>query len=240
MPSATAFALYGNDQLSPSDEKPVNPLVYCTDFPGMDVAIFRAKGRGAHNMNNFAKGFGGALLTLAFVFGISAATSDTAQAQYRNGQYQRRDRDRNNDGIPDREWRRRNRDDSSQNRQWRRDGDWDRQDRNRRYDNNDSYRRNRGYGNNDGYGNGGYGNQVELNQGYQQGVNTGASDAQRGQSYSPQRSRYYRNASTQAFRQGFVQGYDQGYRQYAGYGNQRNRSRNNGGLGGILGGILGP
>jgi hypothetical protein len=199
----------------------------------MDVAMLVAKGR-AHNMNNFAKRFGGALLTLAFVFGIYAATSDTAQAQYRNGQYQRRDRGRNNDGIPDREWRRRNRDD----RQWRRDGDWNRSDRNRRNNNDDYYRQNRGYGNNGGYGNYG-GSQYELDQGYQQGLNTGASDAQRGQSYSPQRSRYYKNASTQAFRQGFVQGYDQGYRQYSGYGNQRNRSRNNG-LGGILGGILGP
>jgi hypothetical protein len=178
-------------------------------------------------MNHFAKRFGGALLTLAFVFGIYAATSDTAQAQYRNGQYQRRDRDRNNDGVPD--WRQRRNDDRYDN---RRSQDWN---RNRRTDNND-YRQNRGYGNNGGYG--GY-NNVELNQGYQQGVNTGASDAQRGQSYSPQRSRYYRNASSQAFRQGFVQGYDQGFRQYAGYGNQRNRSRNNG-LGGILGGILGP
>ena len=60
-----------------------------------------------------------------------------------------------------------------------------------------------------------------MNQGYQYGLNTGASDAQRGQSYSPQRSRYYRNASSQAFRQGFVRGYDQGYRQYAGYDNGR-------------------
>ncbi|MDQ2921453.1 MAG: hypothetical protein M3R52_07585 [Acidobacteriota bacterium] len=95
---------------------------------------------------------------------------------------------------------------------------------------------------NDGYGNnGGYNNtsQIEINQGYQYGVNTGASDAQRGQSYSPQRSRYYKNASSQAFRQGFVQGYDQGFRQNAGYGNQRSRSRNSG-LGVILGGILGP
>jgi hypothetical protein len=51
-------------------------------------------------------------------------------------------------------------------------------------------------------------------------VNTGASDAQHRQSYSPQRSHYYREASSQAFRDGFVRGYDQGYRQYAGvYGN---------------------
>ena len=66
---------------------------------------------------------------------------------------------------------------------------------------------------------GGYNNQ-QVQQGFQYGVNTGASDAQSRQTYSPQRSRYYRNASSQAFREGFVKGYDQGYRQYAGnYGN---------------------
>jgi len=75
-----------------------------------------------------------------------------------------------------------------------------------------------------------------VNRGYQAGLNTGSSDARRGQSYSPQRSHYYRNASSQAFRQGFVQGYDQGYQQYAGYGNGRYR-RNN--TGSILGGIFG-
>jgi hypothetical protein len=71
-----------------------------------------------------------------------------------------------------------------------------------------------------------------MNQGYQYGVNTGASDAQRGQSYSPQRSHYYRSASSQAFRQGFVQGYDAGFRQYNGYYN-RNRSSS------VLGRIFG-
>jgi hypothetical protein len=68
---------------------------------------------------------------------------------------------------------------------------------------------------------GGYNNQ-QLQQGYQYGVNTGASDAQQRKSYSPERSRYFRNASTQAFRDGFVRGYDQGYRQYAGYRNNGN------------------
>src|SRR6185295_17081523 len=61
---------------------------------------------------------------------------------------------------------------------------------------------------------GGYNNQ-QVQQGFQYGMNTGASDAQRRQTYSPQRSRYYRDASSQAFRDGFVRGYDQGYRQYA-------------------------
>jgi hypothetical protein len=77
---------------------------------------------------------------------------------------------------------------------------------------------------------GGYNNQ-ELQQGYQYGANIGASDAQRGQNYSPQRSRYYRDAPSQAFREGFVRGYDEAYRQYAGaYGNgsYRNRGQNDG------------
>jgi len=76
-----------------------------------------------------------------------------------------------------------------------------------------------------------------LNQGYRAGLNTGASDAQRGQSFNPQRSHYYKNASSRAFRNGFVQGYNQGYRQYAGYGNGRYRNRNS--AGGVLGGLGG-
>jgi hypothetical protein len=95
------------------------------------------------------------------------------------------------------------------------------------------------------HGIGGYGgynnvNQAELNRGFQQGLNTGGSDGQRGQSYDPQRSRHYQNASSQAFLEGFLQGYDQGYRQYADYDNGRYRRDNSGvGLGTILGGIFG-
>lgn len=166
---------------------------------------------------------GGGLLTLAFVFGISVAIGSTAGAQYRNdGQYRRGDRDRDNDRDRHRDWRR--------NRQRDHDRDWDR-DRDRRNRNYGNYGGNRGYGN---YG--GYNNSYELNRGYQEGLNTGSSDARRGQSFNPQRSHWYRNASSQAFRQGFVQGYDQGYRQYAGYGNGRYRNRNSGS---ILGGIFG-
>jgi len=208
-------------------------------------------------MKNFGKGISGALLSLAFVFGIFTATSGTAQAQDRgqyrndNDNYQRSgqdgDRQDRNQSV------RRRRDDRNGNNQgdWRRNQSQTRNNgvygnvygNNGQYGNN-GYGRNRGYGNS-GYGNSGYGNnggynQVELNRGYQQGVNTGASDAQRGQNYDPQRSHYFKNASSQVFRQGFVQGYDQGYQQYSGYGNQRNRSRtNNNGWGNILGGVLG-
>jgi hypothetical protein len=191
---------------------------------GMDVAT--SPSGGEIHMKNFGRGIGGALLTLAFIFGISAATSSTAQAQYRNdnGQYHRDgDRDRNNSQDNNRDWRR------NRNRDRQRDQDWQ---RNRQ---NGNYGRNNGnYGNNGYYG--GYNNQYEVNRGYQEGLNTGASDAQRGQSFNPQRSHFYKNASSQAFRQGFVQGYNQGFRQYAGYNNGSYRRRN---TGGILGGIFG-
>lgn len=148
---------------------------------------------------------GGAIFALAAVFGVINATSTTAEAQWRN--------DRNGDGQY-------GRNDRDRDRQGRRD-----RNRNGR---DDRYDRNGGYGRN-----GGSGNQVELNQGYQYGLNTGASDAQRRQNYSPQRSHYYRNASSQVFRQGFVRGYDQGYRQYArsGNGGYGNGGYGNGGYG---------
>jgi hypothetical protein len=72
--------------------------------------------------------------------------------------------------------------------------------------------------------------QVAVNQGLQDGLYTGSRDAQRRQSYNPQRSHFYRNGHSdnggygrvvnsyqfkQAYRQGFLRGYDQGYRQYA-------------------------
>lgn len=191
---------------------------------------------------------GGAILTLAFIFSISAAAGMTAQAQGRRDrndrQERRRDRDDRsaNNQAQNRDWRNRDQDrDRRDDRSRRNDGNNGRYENNGRYGNNGTYGNNRGYGNYGSYGNyGGYGNgnQVAVNQGYQYGLSTGASDAQRGQSYNPQRSHYWRNASSQAFRSGFVQGYEQGYRQYAGYGNggygnTRNRS------GSILGGIFG-
>jgi hypothetical protein len=65
-------------------------------------------------------------------------------------------------------------------------------------------------------------------------MNVGAADAQRGQSYNPQRSRYWRNATEgynsyygnkgqykQVFRAAFEQGYREGFQRY-GY-NRRGR-----------------
>lgn len=99
----------------------------------------------------------------------------------------------------------------------RRDDRWDRRD--------DRYR--------DRYNN----YQVARQQGYSYGMNVGAADAQRGQSYSPQRSRYYKNATEgynssygnkgqykQIFRDAFEQGYREGFQRYA-YNNNRRGGR---------------
>ena len=195
-------------------------------------------------MKQLGRGIGGAVLTFAFIFGVAAAASTSAQAQHRDGRDHRYNRrEGNHDRERNREWRRHQRE---RNRDWNRDSARhdDRSRRNNGYAYG-TYGRNRGYGNYGGYGNngryGGYnnGNQYELNRGYRQGLETGSSDGRRGQSYSPQRSRHYRNASSQAFLDGFVRGYDEGYRQYSGYGNGRFRSGNTGGFGRVLGGILG-
>jgi hypothetical protein len=197
------------------------------------------------------KTLGGALLALAFIFGIIATTSTTADAQWRNrgnGGY-----NNNNEvqqgyqhglSVGSSDAYNRQSYSAERSRYYRNSSSQAfRQGFVRGYD--QGYRqqaasmgnggyRNDGYGNrgrNDGYyGNGGYGNggynNAELNRGYQQGLNTGASDGQKGQSYDPQRSRHFKNASTQAFRDGFVRGYDEGYRQYSRNGTYR---RSNGG-----------
>jgi hypothetical protein len=80
-----------------------------------------------------------------------------------------------------------------------------------------------------------YGLQVARDRGYSYGLNVGAADAQRGQSYNPQRSRYWRNATEgydndfgnkgqykQVFRHAFEQGYREGFQRYA-YNNRRGR-----------------
>ena len=77
--------------------------------------------------------------------------------------------------------------------------------------------------------------QVARERGYSYGLNVGAADAQRGQSYSPQRSRYWRNGTEgydndfgnkgqyrQVFRNSFEQGYREGFQRYA-YNNRRYR-----------------
>jgi hypothetical protein len=106
---------------------------------------------------------------------------------------------------------------------YERDRDY-RRDRDDRYDRrNDRYR--------DRY----YGYETARQQGYSYGMNVGAADAQRGQSYNPQRSRYWKNATEgynssygnkgqykQVFRDAFEQGYRDGFQRYGGY-NRRGR-----------------
>ena len=191
-------------------------------------------------MKNLNTRIGGAILTVAFIFAISAAAGMTVQAQYRDRDYRRSEaqRDRNdetsNTQTQNRDWRQERRARAERarlaraRRESQNNGNYGNTGNYGNYGNNGTYGN---YGNNGSYGNyGGYGNgsQVEANQGYQNGLSTGASDAQRNQSYSPQRSHFWKNASP-AFRSGFEQGYAQGYRQYAGngnggYGNTGNRS----------------
>ena len=105
---------------------------------------------------------------------------------------------------------------SSAQAQWR---DRDRDGRDDRYDRRDDRYRD------DRYRNNGY--QIARQQGYSYGMNVGAADAQRGQSFSPQRSRYWKNATEgysygnkgqykQIFRDAFEQGYREGFQRYAG------------------------
>ena len=164
-------------------------------------------------LNYSSKKLGGYLLALFLIIGFATIASTSVQAQYPWG----RDRDYRDD-------------------RYRRDRDYrdDRYRRDRDY-RNDRYRRDRDY---DRYGRGryGYGYETARQQGYSYGVNVGAADAQRGQSYNPQRSRYWRNATEgysssygnkgrykQVFRDAFEQGYRDGWQRY-GY----NRGRNNG------------
>jgi hypothetical protein len=80
--------------------------------------------------------------------------------------------------------------------------------------------------------------QVARQQGYSYGMNVGAADAQRGQRFDPQRSRYFKNGTEgysssygnkgqykQVFRDAFVQGYREGFQRYAGNNNRRNNGR---------------
>jgi hypothetical protein len=110
---------------------------------------------------------------------------------------------------------------------WGRDRDYQR-DRDDRY-RDDRYRDRR---------NDRYNYESARQQGYSYGLNVGAADAQRGQSFNPQRSKYWRNATEgynssygnrnqykEVFRNAFEQGYRDGFQRYA--GNRRNGRWNN-------------
>lgn len=113
---------------------------------------------------------------------------------------------------------------------WGRDQDdrYQRQrDRDRDRDRDDRYR-------DDRYRNRNYNYETARQQGYSYGLNVGSADAQRGQRYDPQRSRYWKNATEgynssygnkgqykQVFRDAFEQGYRDGFQRYGGYNNRR-------------------
>ena len=152
-----------------------------------------------------SKKTGGYLLAFFLLFGI-LVTVASSTAQ---AQYPY-DRYRND----------RYRDDRYRNDRYRDDRYRDDRYRDDRY-RNDRYRQN--------------GFQMARQQGYSYGINVGAADAQRGQSFNPQRSRYYRHADQgyssyygnrgqyrQVFRDAFVQGYREGYQRYA-YNRSRGR-----------------
>jgi hypothetical protein len=204
---------------------------------------------------NMKKTFGSALIALAFVFGVIAVASTTADAQwsnrtnggYNNQQIQQGFQYGVNTGASDAQRRQsyspqRSHYYQSSSSQAFREGFMRGYDQGyRQYagaygnngGNNGGYRNDGSYGNGS-YGNGGYNNQ-ELNRGYQQGINTGASDGRSNKNYSPERSRYYQKASTQAYREGFVRGYDAGYRQYSRNRNYRRSNTAAQSLGKILG-----
>jgi len=69
-----------------------------------------------------------------------------------------------------------------------------------------------------------------YDQGYEDGLYTGANDAWRGQSYDPERSHFFARAThgyrntlgqraiyQQAYRDGFLRGYDEGFRNWQQY-----------------------
>jgi hypothetical protein len=69
-----------------------------------------------------------------------------------------------------------------------------------------------------------------YDQGYRDGVYTGANDARRGQNYDPERSHFFKNGSggflaifggptsyKLSYRDGFLRGYEEGYRNYQNY-----------------------
>jgi len=121
-------------------------------------------------------------------------------------------------------------------------GGYERRDRDDRYqrDRDDRYRDDRYRDRrNDRYN---YNYETARQQGYSYGMNVGAADAQRGQNYDPQRSRYWKNGTEgynssygnkgqyrQVFRDAFEQGYRDGWQRYGG----NRRGRNNGRFGRI-------
>ena len=127
----------------------------------------------------FSQKIGAVLAALLFVISIGFVSSSAVQAQWWPNATGRQDRDyrraREREIQRDRA-RLRNNQERVRNEEWRR--------RNRNRNDDWRYRGNTGYGNI---------SQVAVNQGIQDGIYTGSRDAQRGQSYNPQRSHFYKN-----------------------------------------------
>jgi hypothetical protein len=154
------------------------------------------------NIKNFKNTIGGAILGISLLVGIGFMSATTAQAQYRNDDYYRQQR----------EWQRE---------QLRRQRQWEREQR-RRNRSNDRWDRddNRWGGSFDL-------RQTALNAGYNEGIKEGRNDRNRGERFEFRDESDYRSASKdynsrfgnrglyQAyFRQGFQNGYSDGYRGY--------------------------
>ncbi len=168
-------------------------------------------------MRNLKNTLGGALLAFAILFGIGIASSTTAQAQYRNDDY----------------YRRQQREAERLQRQRQREYERLQRQRQREAARNGGYYGGYGNGgyNNDGYGNYGGGSyelrQTALNAGYNEGNKEGRNDRNRGDRFNYTDEGAYQNASKdynsrfgnrslyqQYFRQAFVNGYTDGYRGY--------------------------
>ena len=144
----------------------------------------------------------------------SASSGNNSQAFNRDRDRERggRDRDRDRDGDRNRHHRHRHGD---------RDRDRDR-DRNWRYRETRVYQASN-------YGNYRYGSNA-YDQGYHDGLYTGANDARRGQGYDPERSHFYKHGAggflsvfgspasySLAYRDGFLRGYNEGFQNYQNY-----------------------
>jgi hypothetical protein len=161
------------------------------------------------------------VLALSLLLGLGVALSTEAQAQYRNNDYYRRQREY------ERQQRQRQREIERQQRRAERQAR-----RNGGYYGNDGYYGNRS---SDGYGN--YGGsydlrQTALNAGYNNGMEEGRRDRERNERFNFQDESDYRNATKdyssrlgdrsayqQYFREAFQNGYRDGYYGNTGYGN---------------------
>jgi len=148
---------------------------------------------------NLKNGIGGAILAFSILFGVSIATTTTAQAQFGNGRVQN-DRDYNNQAQQDRDYRR--------NRRWRNRGNTGRD----------------GYGN---YGGSYELRQTALNAGANEGNKEGRKDRSRGERYDFTDESAYQKATKdynsrlgdreiyrRYFREAFEHGYADGYGGY--------------------------